>query len=216
MTTGNASILGVGLYTIPEAGRLVDAPTRTVRAWVSGGLARSPVQRHAGRTTLLSFHDLISLLVVRGLQRRHVRLKKIKQAERHLRQDWGVAKPLATKHIWTDGRTVIARLGLGDTASAITDATQEILLPIVEKDLHDVTYDAHLEAEAWMPTVGVLLRPDVQFGAPCIPGTRITTSTIFDLIETGDEAAAVAEDYEIDVEKIVNAYSWEKQIRRDN
>ena len=63
------------------------------------------------------------------------------------------------------------------------------------------------------PFAGVVLEPQVQFGAPCVKGTRIPTRTIFGMIEAGDSPEWVAEAYEISTSEVQAAYDWESLLR---
>ena len=67
-------------------------------------------------------------------------------------------------------------------------------------------------ASSWEPSDCVLLQPQIQFGAPCIKGTRIPTRTIFGMIEAGDSVEWVARAYRISKDEAQAAYDWENRI----
>ena len=208
------AVLGVGLYTIPEAAQLLDRHFNTVRSWVQKGLAPAPVHRAFGETTILSFYDLISLMVVRRLRDEGVELHSIRAAEVYLRTEWRFPRPFATEHILTDGRGVFVALEKGGYTSADRHG-QEALAAVIRDLLHDVTYDAHTRlADCWKPRGDISLRPDIQFGQPCIVGTRLTTSTIAELVRAGDPLDFVAETYSVPVSKIRAAVAFEQELRQ--
>ena len=212
MTQERAVVVGIGLYTIPEAAALLGRHFNTVRSWVQQGLAPAPVHYAFGETTILSFHDLISLMIVKRLRDEGVKLDKVRKAEQYLRSEWGFTRPFATERILTEGQSVFVAL----TESGVTSVDrwgQETLSTMLVDLLHDVTYDAMTElASAWQPRSGVLLKPDVQFGQPCIAGTRITTSSVAELVEAGDPVDFVAESFAIQPAAVRAAIDFERDL----
>ena len=209
-------VMGVGLYTIAEAGRLVRQRSNTVRSWVQKGLAPSPIRVRFGETTVLSFFDLVSLLVVRVLRQKSIELAQIREAESYLRKDWGLERPFAEARIYTGGRSVRTALERGAKLTSIDRRGQEVIQEVIREDLVDVTYGANKLAASWRPWDSVLLRPDIQFGAPCVEGTRVTTSSIFGLHAAGDDVTTIAEWYELPELTVSAAVAFEESLRRPN
>ena len=58
--------------------------------------------------------------------------------------------------------------------------------------------DTHM-AISWEPMDGIVLEPLIQFGAPCIKGTRIPARTVGGMVKAGDSAEWVAQAFEIDL-----------------
>lgn len=206
---GAPTVIGVGLYTIPEAASLLDRHFNTVRSWVQKGLAPAPVHLAFGETTILSFYDLISLMVVRRLRDEGVELRSIRQAEEYLRTEWNFPRPFATERILTDGHGVFVALEHGGLTS-VDRHGQETLAAMIRDLLHDVTYHAVTElATCWQPRGEVALRPDIQFGQPCITGTRLTTSTVAELVRAGDRPEFVADSYSVSIAQVRAAVAFE-------
>jgi uncharacterized protein (DUF433 family) len=67
-------------------------------------------------------------------------------------------------------------------------------------------------ASAWMPHLHVVLNPLVQFGTPCVEGTRIPTRAVWSLFLGGDKPQAIATDYKLPVVKVESALEWEKKV----
>jgi uncharacterized protein (DUF433 family) len=208
------NVIGIGLYTIPETARLLGRHFNTVRSWVHQGLAPAPVHLAFGETTILSFHDLISLMVVRRLRDEGVPLRNIRSAEDYLRTEWKFPRPYATQRVLTDGKSVFVALEEGGFTSADRKG-QETLAAMIKDILRDVSYDAETElATAWHPRHEIALRPDIQFGQPCIVGTRLTTSTVAELIRAGDAPDFVAETYSVPLPSVVVAVEFEEALLR--
>lgn len=214
VTTGLASPIGVGLYSVSEIGRLFDKPVGTVRSWVQKGLAPEPIRRRFGETTVLSFHDLVSLLVVRRLRLHNISLQKIRRAEAYLREEWGLERPFAEERIYTDGRSILAALEHGAGLLSLDRRGQKVIYEVIRDDLSDVTYGAKHLAIAWRPHKHVELRPEVQFGTPCVEGTRVTTSILYGLHHAGERIDVIASEYGLTPRTVVAAIDFEEGLRK--
>lgn len=204
----------LGLYTLSDAGRLARIPRRTVARWAELGAEAKPLYSHPGVARLLTFEDLISLFVVRALRKAHVELPVIKSAERRLAQLWGVDSPFAHGSFKTRYGVIVTSLTEGERPVAVGAAIQEILYELIEHDLKDVSYDAAQRASAWRPVAFVLLRPDVQFGQPCIAGTRVTTRTAYQFVAGGEPVDEIAADLAVTVEQLEAAYRFEESLAK--
>jgi len=210
VTIGTASVLGVGLYTIPDAGRLTRTHRNTVGSWVRLGYVDAA---EGDSRRLLSFEDLISLRIVAKLRGAGVDLATIKNAETQLARQWNVAKPFAVGAFRTGYGAIITALSQGERPVAVEGSFQEILIELIEKDLEDVSYDDRSgRAHQWRVWRHVTIRPDLQFGQPCIQGTRVTTQTVHQFIAGGDTFEELAEDFGIEVEKLDAAFRYEEWL----
>jgi hypothetical protein len=90
-------LVGVGLYTIPEAARLVELRQARVRGWVhgyregAGGRRRAAVVGHTlpdveGKTAL-AFRELIEVRFVRHFLRAGVSWRNVRRAAKEARRD---------------------------------------------------------------------------------------------------------------------------------
>ncbi len=68
-------------------------------------------------------------------------------------------------------------------------------------------------AISWEPLNGIVLEPQIQFGAPCIKGTRIPTRTLFGMVEAGDSKAWVAQAFGISQNAVQVACDWETRLQ---
>lgn len=213
--TGTASVLGVGLYSIRDASRYAEMRRGVVAGWA--GLLDDDERFERldeNAPPILTFDDLISLLVVRDLYRAGVKLSDIKKAERFLVRHWRVRKPFATGRIKTGYGMVLTALKEGEQPVAISDAAQEIFYELIKKDVRDLRYSTKNRAHEWRPAPHIIVRPDTQWGQPCVEGTRVTTATIYDFVLAGERLEDLAEEHDISLEKIRAAYDWEGSLRR--
>ena len=91
----------------------------------------------------------------------------------------------------------------------VFDLLREYLIPV-----HGLKFDAVSQvAVSWEASDGVVLEPDIQFGAPCIKGTRIPTRTIVGMVEAGDSPLWIAQAYGISSKEVQAALDWESRLR---
>jgi uncharacterized protein (DUF433 family) len=216
---GDAPPIGQGLYSVAELRRLIgvrgDAVSiPTVARWISEGLTPSEHQR--GRPSY-SFHDLVSLLVVRWLRSEGVRLDDIRRAEEHLRRFVGVARPFASQRIQTDGINVLYRAepAIIDQITAANRGGQEVLERALGESLRGIGYQDDLAAW-WQIAAKVELRPEISFGEPCVQGTALRTAQVRSLAAAGEPPERIADLYEVPLDRIIAALEFENQLARSN
>ena len=86
---------------------------------------------------------------------------------------------------------------------------------IVEEKLirvHNMTFDEQGIASSWTPKECIKIDPAIQFGRPCIAGTRIPTSDIAGMMNAGDSAEFVAASYGLTLEQVDRAKAWEVKL----
>ena len=226
--------LGVGLYPIPEAARLLGIPSATVHRWVEGysfPLARwskshkppifvPALPRSSGQLTL-TFLDLLQLRVVQGFRRANVPLQRIRVAAQTAASLFGTSHPLAFERFRTDGRGIFADLLTYDARPGLVDlgaAAQSVFPEIVEQWLKEISYttETHL-ANRWYvagPGGGVVIDPQVAFGSPVIVGLNVPTRVIWDQSKSEPEPEALAAWFRLDVKQVQDSLRYEQQLAR--
>ena len=148
------------------------------------------------------------------LRSRGVQIREIREAEDFARQLTGRPDPFLTEPIWTYGSDVFMRWA--ERLVAATRAGQlgmdDVLREYLQPVLHGLTFDDDQVAESWRPHCGVLVDPEIEFGAPCIEGTRVQTEAIWAFWQAGDSVQALARAYGIDVAQIEDAIGWERRL----
>lgn len=216
-----------GIYEVSEAARylLIDMRhpdiryrirTRHLIRWIHSGLSHPTLTQIPGRQLLLTFEDLISMRVIAFLRAHNYSFHKIREAESVIRLTTGHSRPFATDDLWAEktGKPDI----FADMASALLVATrhgQMAFRQLLQENLisvHGLTFDQRGVVATWSPRSGVLLHPQIQFGRPCIIGTRIPTSDITGMITAGDSIEFLAQSYDIKREQIEKAIAWETEL----
>jgi uncharacterized protein (DUF433 family) len=212
------TLIGRGIYDSDEIARLTGVPVRDVSRWASapehGGGLLFPVDRR-----LFTFWDLITVRVTATLLGRKVPLSHIRDARDHLTtkvdSDWPLAHFAVLSRIANVGRSVY--VGDGDDGEDWFDATLGGQLPldvVVEPLLQRLKFENHKLATEWSPREGIVLRPTVGAGTPCVEGTRIPTALLADLAAQGESVVDLADDYELTPDVVRRAIAYETDPAR--
>jgi len=214
--------LGEGIYALTELQQYVAYQTRRavgtqqVRYWLLHALTST---RHVSRRPDYTFHDLVSLFVVGELVDAGVPPHVIRDAETHLRKSLRLSRPFASIDIYTDGVDVLYEADplMADQITAANREGQEVLRPVIQAALRGIRYEGGT-ASAWDPYPGheghplVTIDPRIQFGEPCIAGTRVQTATLWAQVRTGDSETEVAASYELPAEAVRAAVEFESEL----
>lgn len=213
-----------GIYDIPEAANYLRASmkntplnmsSRKLIRWLRLGLSFPYLTGIPGKELLITFEDLISMRIIAALRAAGVSFKRIYEAERWLRQVTKYPRPFATELLWTEHSDVFTEfqkelIAASRSGQYAMDLLREYLIPI-----HGLTFNRDRVVASWEPFPEVLLHPQIQFGSPCIKGTRIPTRAIWGLVKAGDPITLVAQSYGLKEEDIQKATKWEDTIAEE-
>lgn len=217
-------LLGVGVYGLSEAARLVSVNADTVRRWTADGGRRVRAHRLAGDDLpvqrdrrAISFLELIELLVVARLRDQGVSLQTIRKVHAKMQGTWEMDHPFAHQRLRTDGRTVFldALDDLSDPRleEVLTDqrTMPEILLPCLAR----VEYSQPTRmAERWHIAPGVVIDPERSFGRPIVATDGISTHVLARAYRANaEDAALVADLYDVSIDAVHHAVTFENSLR---
>lgn len=219
---GKVDELGQGIYGLTELHRYVayqqrrDVRLSHVRYWAYHALNQPS---HTKRRPDFTFHDLVSLFVVGELVAAGVRPHAIQRAESHLQSRFGLRRPFASTSVFTDGVDVLYEEDplVVDQITAANRDGQEVLRPAIDLALRDIRWESGV-AVAWDPYPGleghalVTIDPRVQFGEPCVTGTRIPTAALWGQVRSGRGLAEVATDYSVSLQTVQAAVEFEQEL----
>jgi hypothetical protein len=185
------SHLGVGLYSFPEAARLLKIRTSRLRRWVRGPDCFLPQELDPKEDTL-TFRDFIEIHFVLMYLDEGVRLTVIKKAAAAAAKKYSTNYPFSVRRFDTDGKTIFATL-ISDRTNRrhVEDLNkgqfffERIMRPFFRKLEYN---DADQLVRYW--PVGkrgrVLLDPARKFGKPIDAETGVPTHVIFRALQAGD------------------------------
>jgi uncharacterized protein (DUF433 family) len=216
-------------YFIWEAAHYLSLPPRTVRDWVlgrtypAGGVRKDwpPLIQPADPAgELLSFLNLVELHVIASIRRVHLlRPKPVRYAINYLRKAFNSKHPLLDQQMLTDGKGLfIERYG---SMVDISSDGQMYLETFMDAYLKRIEWDeSHIPIRLFpftrKPTVEaspqyVVIDPRIRSGKPCIDGTGVTTSIVYDRYRAGDSIGSLATDYGRPREEIEEAIRYESR-----
>lgn len=211
----DASTLGVGLYSLVDAARLLKTPRRTLSRWVEGYVdserTYGPLIEREDEAAL-SFGDLVELMYVRGFRDAGVHLGTIRQTAAKYRQEWQNPFPLATKRFVTDGRTLLLKEG-EEWKQALTGQLQAFL----EEMGKHLVHVGDLACE-WRPlgtNRAVVVNPDRSFGKPIDDMSGAHTYVLANAFTADRDAEEVAWWYGTSVSAVRDAAEFEAGFKEN-
>lgn len=213
-----ADSLGVGLYTIVEAARLLSTPRRTLARWVEGyvhelrGGAKHypPVIEREGEASL-TFGDLVELMYVREFRTEGIRLTEIRDVSAKYRSAWNTPYPLATKRFATDGRQLLIREG-DAWMHALSGQRRAFFEEVGRQLVHVGDF-----ASEWRPLgsdKAVVLHPDRAFGKPIEDHSGAHTFLLYQAVEEGASVEDVAWWYGTEAKAVSESVVYEQRLAR--
>lgn len=193
--------------------QFVGPSTRYLSAWVRAEMERSRQPRVPTNRLVITFADLIRLRMIVIMRSRGLPTDAIRKAEEVAKTLTRSPDPFLTEELWTNSSDIF--LKVADTlvaaskgGQAAMDFLHEHLVPVH----HGLTFGRGELAVKWEPMPHVLMDPKIQFGAPCIQGTRIETETIWSFHQAGDSIEALSKMYRISKAEVEAAIEWEKTL----
>lgn len=214
----------LGTYSIPSAALYVLATTknhselqlstRHLYRWTRDGLAGGYLIGIRNRRLFINFRDLISLRAIAVMRANGMSHREIITAEQVLKKWYGHDYPFAAMEFWTlPPKDILIRdggilLSASRHLQSAMDFFEEYMRPS-----HNLTFDIFSVSATWRPHDNVLLDPQIQYGEPCIEGTRIPTQVIWSFNKAGDTINNLAYFYGIQPSRIKGAIAWENHIQ---
>lgn len=220
------NLLGIGLYTPAEAGRLLSVSPSKITRWLKGHniankaykpLWKPQVQLEDG-SICLGFRDLMemrtaSAFIQAGLSPQAVR-RAIELARAHIDDE----RPLSTTVFKTDGKTVFLELAAETSDPGLLDIFkgQYVFGKIIERSLKNVEFEGISPSRWWVGSKRnkIVIDPQRSFGQPIDDDSGVPTRV---LAEVGGAAASIskaARDWDISENTIRRAMEFEASLTR--
>lgn len=217
-----------GIYEVAETARYLQATAfgkrpayQAVRRWTRSGLPYPTARSIPAKDLFLVFVDLVSLRMIVCLRQAGFSLQHIRKVHQWLQEAMKCDRPFAVRELWISESEVfinMERQWLSATRQGqyAMDFVKQWLSSLGPPDRPlDMTFtasDGFSVASSWKPRPYILLDPLIQFGTPCIEGTRIPTRAVWSMVRGGDSPKAIARDYGVALDKIEAAIEWEQRL----
>jgi uncharacterized protein (DUF433 family) len=207
-------LVGIGLYSFPEAATYVGAPSSQLRRWMNGKLWDS--QLSGSGVDGIGFKDLIELRFVRALRGEGVSLAAVRRMFEAARIQLSTPYPFTSPGFRTEGKEIFLRAvdEIGDRSLVDPTRRGAIIQQIVGPSIREgVELDASGEANRWYPlkrSKVVVLDPARGFGKPILSVYGVPTVALAAAVaaEGGDEKR-VARYFEVSLLGVRKAVQFE-------
>ncbi|RXD01709.1 DUF433 domain-containing protein [Sphingomonas sp. UV9] len=216
---------GIGIYTAPEAARMVGMRPATLRRWLMGydhdakhedPLWRPQYDPADDDGVLLGFRDLVEARIVNALRAKKIGLPTIRTCMERARDIVGQDRPFSTSQFKTDGKTIFLEITRDLDEPQLIDLkrSQGVFNRVVAPSLADLDFGPD-GAERWWLLHGkrtIVADPDRAFGQPIIAEHGMTTARVAEAVEAEGSVAKVAKIYELKPKLIRDALAYEQML----
>ena len=222
MTGNRQTLLGVGIYTVPEAARITKVRPARIRRWLRG-YERSPrvwapELPEVEGVLALGFRDLIEVRFVDAFRNHGVSWKTLRLAAERAAEILKDTHPFSTRRFKTDGRKIFAEL--------VSETGEELLLDLVKSQYgfrqvlgpylyEGLEFDDSKGAVRWYPLSGsrrVVIDPAVSFGQPIVHPEAVPTAILAKAVQVEESLERVARWYEVDPRAVQDAVEYEELL----
>ncbi|MBV9555398.1 MAG: DUF433 domain-containing protein [Alphaproteobacteria bacterium] len=224
-----SSLLGIGLYAVPEASRLTGIPQARLRRWLRGYTYRSgeavaasapvwPRQLPDIDGTLgLGFLDLMEARFIDAFRKADVPWRVIRVCAERARELLGIDHPFSSQRFRTDGRTIFAEVAGQSGEAQLLDlaksqlAFARVIGPSLYAGIEFSDRDMPLR---WWPLgrqTAVVIDPARSFGQPIVSTRGIPTAVLADAVAAEGSAAKVARLYHVTPQAVHAALRFEQR-----
>lgn len=226
--SSNTGLIGVGIYTVPQASRLSNVPPMRIKRWLKGRtreyngrkvfdapLWESSLEEVDG-TLHLSFRDLIELRMVDRFRAQRLSMPYLRKVVSAARELLGDSHPFSTSRFKTDGKRlyleVLKRTQEPELVEVLSG--QMAFHSIISVGLKDVEFQDGVAA-LWRPESGrgdVVVDPERSFGQPILSDFGVPTSAIKLSASAGRTPREISRDFEISERAVKSAIAFEEKL----
>lgn len=224
----NTNSLSTGIYSIPQAARLLGVPQYRVRGWVRGyyHMVADPIVQSElptlGNRLAFTFVNLIEMRFIAAFSKYGVQVRSIRHMAVEAKRILNHPHPFATNMIFrTDGRGIFIESAELSGDPALYDLRKKnwAMHPVLSGALKkDVLYSEAGVANAWYPkkelAPEVIVHPKIAFGQPALDDSGIPTEALFDaFLAERKNYSRVARWFGLPVRRVKEAVMFESELR---
>jgi uncharacterized protein (DUF433 family) len=222
-----STLVGTGIYPIPDAARLSRVTPRRIRYWIKGrecgpkGSSHLPglwAGQHEpiGDKLVLGFLDLQEVRFVDAFLKQGVSWSLLRRAHKVAKDRYKLDHPFCTRQFVTDGKYILEILGNSNSVELEEIAQgQRVFSNVVKPFIRDLEFSESELIARWWP-LGlkrrVVLDPARQFGRPIVARAGVPTEVLFLAVKGGSSENEVARWYEVGRRDVDDAVEFENRL----
>jgi uncharacterized protein (DUF433 family) len=219
----STTILNRPLYSVSDAGEILDVPPSTLRWWLEGGVRGGhhlkPVlrARPAGES-LMTWAEFVEASLLRHYRKEGLSLQKMRAFIDKARRKLKVPYPLAHYRPLIENRQLVYDLQLDVDLDPrlylvrLTEGDQLQLAPAVEQWVKQIEWEGHIPRR-FLPRgerSPIRVDPEIAYGLPQIRGIRV--ESLAEGVLAGESERRVADLWRATVNEVRAAVSWERSL----
>jgi uncharacterized protein (DUF433 family)/transposase len=221
-----STLVGKGIYPIPEAARLCKVSERRIRYWLKridsegsgeNGKLWHGEHRPIKNKVVLGFLDLQEVRFVEAFLAEGVTWRLLRAAHEIAKIRYQTEHPFCTRDFITDGKHIIEELkhAGGHIEYEEIAKTQKVFPAVVRPFVRDLEFSSDKRLLRWWPLGSkrsVVLDPQRQFGQPIVSRAGIATEVLYLAVRQGQSEKEVASWYEIEESAVRDAVNFETRL----
>lgn len=221
----NDNLVGIGVYTTAEAGRLLDIPGRKIARWLKGHKIGnkqyaplwSPQVDLGDEGIFLGFRDLMEMRTAAAFMDAGVSAIMIRRAIEEARKYFADEHPLSTTSFRTDGRSIFIEIADKDGDTKLLDLfrRQYAFKRILDASLKGVEFDG-IAPSRWWPITRqkqIVVDPRRSFGQPIESGSGVPTAVLAQAARM-EGVAATARSWRVSPSAVRHAMEFESSLEK--
>ena len=218
----DAARLTGGVYTLPDAAKLLRIDLQLLRRWVAGYPASVSTQqvsglgpirsRGAARSRHFGFLTLIEIFTAYQLRRRGFSIQRLRRFRKELSERFKTEFPFALQGLLSSRTELLKEMGncaLLQLGTGGQTAFEDVIRPFCEK----IDFDSASKLAARFFPAGrersIVVDPRHAFGQPVIIGTNLTTEAIALRLRAGETESDLADDFGLSEQQIKEVGEFE-------
>lgn len=224
-------LIGVGLYTPAEAGRLLNVPAQKISRWLRGHKINGreypalwePQVSLGDDRVYLGFRDLMEVRVADAFIRAGVSGVRVRAAIELAKEIIGQARPLSTNRFRTDGREIFLHIIEEDEDGEQRERLLNLFRRqfefkgIIEPILQTVDFGTDGTPLVWWPAgrrLNVVVDPARAFGQPIDADSSVPTAILAAVAKQEGGVAAAARAYDVSESSVRRAAEFETMMEQ--
>ncbi len=222
--------IGNGIYSIPEAARLIKTAPKQLYRWVRGhNYTYQGVSKHAPpiiepdyqpieNSFSVSFADLMELRFIKRFRECGISLQTIRIASQKAQELLERSHPFSSHRFRTDGRTILAEIQDDVKDIRLFDllTDQFKFREILARYLYDeIEFSDQDIALRWFPggfRKRIVIDPNRCFGKPIVHKEGVPTEAIRRMFFAEETVDRVVTIFEVSRQSVISAIEYEQQL----